>query len=208
MMARETATAPRGRASDGEDERLRGLLQGMARGESAALAELYDATHRWVHALALRILGDAQAAEEVALDVFLHAWRRARSYDAARGPVATWLAMLARSRAIDRRRSRAARNGREQLEPAPFDGGGLAPEQAAPDPETAHIETERGRSVRAAIGVLPEAQRRAIELAFWPGLTHVQIAERLGEPLGTVKTRIRLGLGRLRDLLRALEDER
>jgi RNA polymerase sigma-70 factor (ECF subfamily) len=172
----------------------------MARGDDSAVAGLYDATSRVVFGLAARILGDAQAAEEVVLDVYLQAWRQASSYAAGRGSPLAWLLTIARSRAIDRRRSGALRRRRERPLSRGFEvawaGGG---------PEAAGLEAEERRRVMAALARLPAEQQRAIELAFFQGLTHAEIARKLGEPVGTVKTRIRLGMMKLRSLLEPLE---
>ena len=189
-----------------EEAALRELIVAVARGDQSAMARLYDAMHRLVFVLARRILGANDHAEEVTLDVFMQVWRSAPSFDADRGRVSTWLLTIARSRALDRRRSLAARALREN---AWTDA--LADDTAdctcGVDPQRMHERDERRDTVRAAIRALPEAQRRAIELAYFPGLSHTQIASRLGEPLGTVKTRIRLGMIKLKDLLQTLEDE-
>jgi RNA polymerase sigma-70 factor (ECF subfamily) len=181
------------------------LVRRVAGGEQAALARLYDELHRAVHALALRIVGEADLAEEVLLDVFLQVWRSAASFASERGAVSTWVMTIARSRALDRRRARAARSQRERGWNEALDdslaGTGV-------DPSAAREAAERAHSVRAAIAALPEPQRRAIELAFYPGLSHTEIAERLGEPLGTIKTRIRLGMSKLRDTLKGWEERR
>ena len=172
------------------------VLRRMAAGDSGALAELYDRHARGVYSLALRVLQDVHEAEDVVQDVFSQAWRQATRYDAARAAVGAWLLNLTRSRAIDRLRARRARPE------APVDTEGIAavagPGMAADDRV---ISDERGRLVRQALDDLPRLQRVAVELAFYEGLTHVEIAEQLEQPLGTVKTRIRLGLLRLRDVL-------
>jgi RNA polymerase sigma-70 factor (ECF subfamily) len=205
-----TASRPRAESLLGggklNEELLRELLGAVSRGDQQAMAQLYDATHRLVFVLARRILGANDAAEEVMLDVFMQVWRSAPSFDAGRGRVSSWLLTIARSRALDRRRSVAARALREDAwsetlaEQTPDCACGV-------DPQRAQDRAEQRDTVRAAIGALPEAQRRAIELAYFPGLSHTEIAARLGEPLGTIKTRIRLGMIKLRDLLQALEDE-
>jgi RNA polymerase sigma-70 factor (ECF subfamily) len=176
------------------------LLAAVAGEDRTALARLYDATHRWVFALALRLVGDRHLAEEVTLDVYLQAWRRAGSYDAGRGKAASWLFAIARSRALDALRSRRARLRHEAELPEDLR---LAPEDA--DPHLARQTFDRHEGVRAAIATLPEEQRRAIELAYFPGLSHSQIAARLGLPLGTVKTRVRLAMLKLRERLAYLE---
>jgi RNA polymerase sigma-70 factor (ECF subfamily) len=178
------------------DEGWGALVERTARGDMNAFAAFYDATAALVHGLALRILGDPGAAEEVTADVFLQVWRQAGRYDAARGAPLAWLLTLTRSRAIDRRRARAAESPdvgplREALHVA----------SAEPGPEESAALAERRRVVRAALGRLTTEQRRAIELSYLCGLSHTEIAGILGESLGTVKTRIRLGMMRLRETL-------
>jgi RNA polymerase sigma-70 factor, ECF subfamily len=182
--------------SQAEDERL---LQRAASGDSAGLAALYDRHGRAVYSLALRILGNEGDGEEVTQDVFAQAWRRAGQYDASRGTVAGWLLVMARTRAIDRFRARRVRpEGRIQ------DDDGVTLQRlpaTAPDMASEMIAGERGRRVREALEALPFLQRVAIELAYFEGLSQREIAERLEQPLGTVKTRMRLGLLKLRDAL-------
>jgi RNA polymerase sigma-70 factor (ECF subfamily) len=171
------------------------LLARMAAGEQAALAELYDATSHIVFALALRIVVERTLAEEVVLDVYTHAWRAAASYEPARGTPSAWLLTLARSRAIDALRARKRERATEPLEAAeamPADG---------PGPEELSVAEERRHHIGRALAHLNCDQRQAIELAYFSGLSHGEIADRLGAPLGTVKTRIRLGMLRLRELL-------
>jgi RNA polymerase sigma-70 factor (ECF subfamily) len=168
----------------------------MAAGEAEALGELYDRHARGVYSLALRILQHPADAEDVVQEVFSQAWRQASRYDAARGVVAAWLLTLARSRAIDRLRAR-----RTHVERSIEGAGGFA--DVAPLPDTEMLSVEQVALVRAALDALPLLQRMAIELAYYEGLTHAEIAERLEQPLGTVKTRIRLALARLRDTLAA-----
>ncbi|MCL4818010.1 MAG: sigma-70 family RNA polymerase sigma factor [Vicinamibacteria bacterium] len=163
------------------------LLQRIAAGDRSALAELYDRHAGLVLALCLRILRDRAEAEEVMQEVFLQAWRQADRYDPARASVTSWLAVIARSRALDRVRRRVAR--RE------------APEEAIPAAGEAP-RTAEAIAVREALRALPPAQRLALELAYYEGLTQVEIAERTGEPLGTIKTRMRAALLKLREALR------
>jgi RNA polymerase sigma-70 factor, ECF subfamily len=182
--------------SQAEDERT---LQRVAAGDAGGLAALYDRHGRAVYSLALRILGDEGDAEEVAQDVFAQAWRRAGQYDQARGTVAAWLLVMARTRAIDRFRARRVRpEGRTQ------DDADLTLQQlpaTSPDAASEMMAAERGQRVRRALEDLPFLQRVAIELAYFEGLSQREIAERLEQPLGTVKTRMRLGLLKLRDAL-------
>ena len=176
------------------------LLAEIARGDQAALAAFYDRTSRLVYGQTYRILGESGAAEEVTLDVYLQVWRQAGNYDPGRGTPIAWLMMIARSRALDRLRASGWR-GRES-EPMAAAAAVAAP---ARDPEEESALAERRRLVRSALAELGPGQREAIELAYYHGLSHLEIAERLGLPLGTVKTRIRLGMGKLRERLYLLD---
>lgn len=183
-----------------QGERLRTWILEMAAGNQAAMGRLYDATSGLVHGLVLRILRDHASAEEVTLDVYAQAWRRAGTYDPERGRPTTWLLTMARSRAIDRLRGTQRERARESLDDHP----GLV--DPAEDPSAVSEADERSRRIRAALALLPAEQREAIDLAFFAGLTHIEVAERIGAPLGTVKTRIRTGMIRLRDVLRPLAE--
>jgi RNA polymerase sigma-70 factor (ECF subfamily) len=172
-------------------------LRLIVSGDQGAAAGLYDRHSRALYSLILRILGDEGEAEDVLQEVFVQAFRQAGRYDAARGAVAAWLLMMARSRAIDRLRTRRTRvEGRtgevQVLDDLP---------DAQPDAASVMLDEEQTRLVREALGELPLLQRVAIELAYYEGLSHTEIAARLEQPLGTVKTRIRLGLLKLRDVL-------
>ena len=173
-------------------------LRRLASGDQASAAGLYDRHARPIYSLILRIVGDEGEAEDVLQDVFAQAFRQAARYDAARGPVAAWLLMMARSRSIDRLRARRARP-----EAQTADDERAMEEMAGslPDAASAMLGVEQARIVRQALRELPLLQRVAIELAFYEGLSQSEIAERLEQPLGTVKTRIRLGLLKLRDAL-------
>jgi RNA polymerase sigma-70 factor (ECF subfamily) len=177
------------------------LLKRVADGDQAAMGELYDATSRMVYGLALRIVGESGDAEEVTLDVYTQAWRQANRYDRARGEAITWLLTLARSRAIDKLRSRGSVRKREQELDSAF---GLASD--GPDPEGQSAVAQRARIVRNALAKLSAEQREVIELAFFEGLTHVEIAAQIRQPLGTAKSRIRLGMAKLREALGPLEE--
>jgi RNA polymerase sigma-70 factor, ECF subfamily len=171
-------------------------LERMARGDHDALAELYDRHGRLVFSLALRVVGDQRDAEDVAQEVFAQAWRQAPRFDAAaRGNAVAWLLTLTRSRAIDLLRRRRAR-----LESAAAPDSIETPDGAA-GPEQQVEWQGRAAAVRRAVETLPLLQRIAVELAFFEGLTHAEIAEQLDVPLGTVKTRVRQGLLKLRDHL-------
>jgi len=179
------------------------LLAAVARGDGSALARVYDGLSRTVYGLAFRILGDAHTAEEVTLDTFHQVWLKAGTYEPARASPRTWILALARNRAIDRLRSAALRRRREE----PIVEGFDAVAREAP-PDSWSMEREQELWILRAVAALPRDQSRAIELAFFRGLTHVEIAERLGQPLGTVKTRIRLAMTKLRGLLRSLENRK
>lgn len=164
-------------------------------GEQSALESLYDETSSYVYGVALGILRDPADADEVTLDVYSQVWRSAAVYSAQRGSVLAWLLTLARSRAIDRLRSRSSRNRREEVigddAPAVFCAGGDSPEQSA-----AHAQM--GSRVRLALDALPAEQRQLVELAYFHGMSHAELASHLGQPLGTVKTRIRMGMMKLK----------
>lgn len=165
-------------------------------GDLRAIEELYDRHGRTIFSLAVRILENPADAEEVVQDVFAQVWRQAGRYDDSRGAPIAWLLTIARSRAIDRLRARRGTGERLRLDSPP----GL------PDQEQQVITSEDIGRLRTALSALSDSQRSAIELAYYEGLSQSAIAERLGEPLGTVKTRIRAGLQRLRDAFRPDEN--
>jgi RNA polymerase sigma-70 factor (ECF subfamily) len=170
-------------------------VERMARGDQAALGELYDRHGRVIYSLALRVLRDQGDAEDVVQEVFLQAWREASRFDHVRGNPIAWLLMVTRSRAIDRLRRRQARPALA-VHADPMDRPDERP--------TADVLMEwqsRANDVRRALDTLPLLQRVAVELAFFDGLTHTEIAEQLEVPLGTVKTRVRQGLLKMRDSL-------
>ena len=170
------------------------LLQAIARGDEQALASLYDRYRLILFSLVLRILHSREEAEDVLQELFLQVWKRATDFDESRGRPFTWLVTLARSRAIDRLRSL---NSRER---AATESAHAVPDSWADAVDDA-IKSEQGEIVRRALGELPEEQRRALLLAYFEGLTQTEIAARLGSPLGTVKTRMRAGMIKLRELL-------
>ncbi len=187
---------PRAREIRAERPDHSGLMRRISSGDPAALSELYDQSSRFVFGICFKVLRNHADAEEVTLDVYTQAWRQAARFDSDRGEPLAWLLMLARSRAIDRLRSRGgARRHEEDLEQA----RGLASPGA--DPETSSSLAQRASTVRAALLGLPAEQREVIELAYFEGLTHTEIAEKLAQPLGTAKSRIRLGLAHLRQAL-------
>jgi RNA polymerase sigma-70 factor (ECF subfamily) len=170
-------------------------MERMAIGEAAALGELYDAHARSIYTLALRILGDPSDAEDIVQEVFTQAWRQAARYDAGRATVIGWLLMITRSRSLDRLRARQARPDRTVATPLPDLASG------APGQEAAALNAEDVTRLRAALGRLGDAWRTPLELAYYEGLSQRAIAERLGQPLGTVKTRMRTALAQLREWL-------
>ncbi len=172
------------------------LIARIARGDQEAFSLFYDAHAGLAFGLIRRIVRQQQAAEEVLQEVFWQVWREAASYDPGRGSPEAWLLMRARSRAIDRLRSIRRR---EETFVTPVDEGMARGEDQRAEHQATMAE-DRGL-VQGALAQLPEAQRRVIELAFFEGLTQSEIAGRLGEPIGTVKTRVRLGLERLRSIV-------
>ena len=171
------------------------LVQAIVAGDQRALHGLYRRTHRIVFTLTMRITGSRETAEEVTLDVFHDVWRRASSYDAANGTVIGWIMNQARSRAIDRVR---LEQRKKRVDPHP-DSPVLS--TAPSDPRETVERDEQSRLVRDAVAVLTPGERAAIEATFFSDLTHAEAAARLNEPLGTVKTRIRAGLMKLRQAL-------
>jgi RNA polymerase sigma-70 factor (ECF subfamily) len=172
------------------------LVQSIAAGDQLALHALYERAHRIVFTLMMRITANRETAEELTVDVFHDVWRHASRYDAANGTVLGWLMNQARSRAIDRLRfeSRKKRNN----------GGNVQPlDEVAADPDDVLALRQQGESLRGALSALTPDERQAIETTFFGGLTHAEAAERLNEPLGTIKTRIRSGLHKLRQALAA-----
>ncbi len=172
---------------DGADSDLIGLVAG---GDGAALMALYDRYNRPAFGLAYRILSDAATAEEVVQDAYLALWRNAQSFDTNRGGVKTWLMTIVHNRSIDRLRAAASRGGTVALETADYAG-------VTTDPWDDVTDRLDGEQVREAVAELPPEQRTAIELAYFHGLTHQEIAQQTEIPLGTVKGRLRLGLRKL-----------
>ncbi len=174
------------------------LVHRLLQRDVSAFEQLYDRHSRIVYGLLLRILQQAGTAEEVAQDVFLQLWRNAAQYDESRGPFVPWLLTLARNRALDTLRLKSERQRRreDQAEEMP-------PVVAVPQYEKELDEKRRAERVRALMGSLNPQQKKAIELAYFQGLSHTEIAAALKEPLGTVKSWIRNGLLRLKEGLQA-----
>src|SRR3989454_1890494 len=182
------------------------LLARVAKGDQEAFERLYAQTSSLLYALVLRIVGKPADAADLLQEVYLEAWRKASNYDTARGAPMAWLVTLARSRAIDWVRALAAR-GKDvtaSLDDTPSSGR-VAGDMDALDITAAN---ERQALVRTSLKALPPVQQQVIELAFYQGLTHVEISERLHVPLGTIKTRIRLAMDKLRDGLKPLWEEK
>ena len=173
------------------------LVRRMADRDKAALAELYDRFSRPLYSTALRVVSDRAEAQDLVHDAFITLWDKAAEFDARRGSAFAWAVTLVRNRAIDRVRMRRRRQ--EILTAsAPAD---LGYDETASSADDSAVLGDEARAVRAAIATLPLEQKRAVELAFFGGLTQQEIAARLAEPLGTVKARIRRGLLKLRDAL-------
>ena len=173
------------------------LLLRIAAQDAQALAEFYDLIAKPLFSLAVRILGDVSEAEEVIQDVFVQIWKNAPSFDPLLGPAFHWALSITRHRSIDRLRSRQRRA--RLIENLETDAAANAPASAGADQDA--LAADDTAAVRATLGTLPAEQRRVIEMAFFGGLTHQDIAKALNEPLGTVKARIRRGLLKLRDSL-------
>ena len=185
---------------------LERLLPRIARGDGAAMAELYDGVCGRLFGICTRLLRDRHLAEDVVAELFGDVWRRADHFDPGRGTVLTWLATMARRRCIDKLRSRGVRRARE------VDHGDddlLSVEDHAEQSAPFELVARRDQAsiVSAALGRLPDHQRRALELAFHDGLSHSEVARALDLPLGTIKSQIRRGLLLLEQLLPALEVE-
>ena len=172
-----------------------GLVQSIAGGDQLALHALYTQTHRIVFTLIVRITSNRETAEELTLDVFHDVWRRASTYDPADGSVVGWIMNQARSRAIDRLRFEQRKKRVNNHADSPLTA------TAAGGPQEAFDVSEQGRLLRHALQVLTPEERQAIETAFFSELTYSEAAAKLNQPLGTVKTRIRSGLGKLRQAL-------
>ena len=191
-----SAAAP-GFRDDQSEEDLLALIGRVAREDRVALAALYKASSPQLFGLALRILRDRASAEEVLLDVYVQIWQTATTYRKERGTPWAWMLLMTRSRAIDRLRSKASR---EMAHAQPIDTLNFSADPT-PGPEENSDMAKRRRVIIAALAKLTPEQRQAVDLAFFSGLSHSEIAAKLEKPLGTVKTLIRSGLMRLRDAL-------
>lgn len=179
-----------------DDKDLSRLIERIAAGDQSALAVLYDITGSLVFGLSLRIVSERSAAEEVFLDVYKQIWRQASLYNSERGAPMAWILTITRSRALDRIRAhKRDQKLKEQFTAEP------QTDYTRNNPEKDFALSERAAMVRAALGDLPPEQRDVIELAYYSGLSHSEIAAQLNQPLGTVKTRVRLGMIKLRELL-------
>lgn len=159
------------------------LMERIRAGDETAMADVYDLYSGIVYGVALRVLGDAGAAEDVLQEVFLQLWRNPQAFDANRGKLPAWLAVIARNRAIDHLRKRQPE---EDIADLPISTGLNLEDEASQ-----RMAVEK---IRGALSRLAQEQRRALEMAFFEGMTHTEIAAKTGEPLGTIKTRIRAGL--------------
>jgi RNA polymerase sigma-70 factor, ECF subfamily len=178
-----------------DDENLMRLINGR---EEGALSELYDRYGRLVYSIGLNALGDPATAEEITQDVFLRVWDRAETYQAEQGKVVTWLARIARNRAIDLIRRR---NVRPEANSVTWDDLPLSNQASENNTEQVVELNQQQERVRWAIAQLPTEQKQALALAYFQGLSHQEIADRLDQPLGTVKTRVRLAMQKLKILL-------
>lgn len=175
------------------------LITKIAQQDQMALSELYDRYARVLYAVAYKILGTVEEAEEVVLDVFHQVWRIAGRYDPSKARVDAWLFMQVRSRSLDKLRSRDRMAKEKQ---ASLDMAQTIPASVSTNPETDVLNQERRATVLAALRQLPDEQRHVLELVYFQGLTHTEIAAQTGIALGTIKTRIRLGLSKLRGTLK------
>jgi RNA polymerase sigma-70 factor (ECF subfamily) len=183
------------------------LMERLSSRDLNAFEALYDRYADLVFSVALRVVGDTHVAEDVTQDVFLRVWRRPEHFDLRRGRFVTWLLSIARNRSIDERRSYSRRLRHEALPSAEDEEDVLPSADVRDDPAVATVLSDERRAVRKAMEVLPPEQRLAIQLAYFGGLTQQEIANKLGQPLGTVKTRIRLGMQKMRGALEERRDK-
>ena len=171
-------------------------IEQIAAGDQSALAQFYELTNRLAFGLILRILGDQSTAEEVLLDVYTQVWRQADNYRRERGTPLAWLTTIARTRALDRLRS-----GRQEMQRKESLDAVADVRSRVADPEETAATSEHQRLVRRALAALTSEQRQVLELAYFSGMSQSEIAAYLGQPLGTVKTRTRLGMLKLKEML-------
>ena len=179
------------------------LLPAVARGDAAAFEALYDRHAPTIYALLLRVLRNADDAQEVLQETFVKAWTSAKMFDAVRGSEVAWLISIARSRGIDRLRSRRIRGEREDEAGREISVRGAFVDRSGGADYA--IQSQERVAVRGALAELPESQRLALELAYFEGLSQSEIAARLGAPLGTIKTRMQLGMKKLRERLQGFQ---
>jgi len=182
------------------------LMDRLAARDLGAFEALYDRYGDLVYSVSLRVVGDTYVAEDVTQDVFVRVWRRPEQFDLRRGKFVTWLLSVARNRSIDHRRSQARRLRHAALPSVEEEEDVLPSEDSRDDPAAATVLSDECAAVRAALDVLPPEQKLAIQLAYFGGLTQQEIANKLGQPLGTVKTRIRLGMQKMRGALQVRRD--
>ncbi len=187
-------TIRRGRVAESNSDPEAALLERMTRGDQRALASLYDRLAPLAYGLALRIVGDPRLAQDAVQEAFLRVWQRADAFKSDKGRARAWLLRIVRKATIDQRRSEQARRRAETR--AGTDSEAQPPE----GPDALFLDTERAASVRCALDELPIEQRHVLEIAYFQGLSHSEIAARESLPLGTVKTRIRDGVLRLRQM--------
>ena len=173
------------------------LIRRVCEADEAALGALYDRWNRSVFSLVMQILKDPDEAEDIVEETFWQVWRKAPSYEPSRGAVSTWVLTIARRKALDRLRART----RQREESLDANSGFLNLQSSAPDPSQLAEGTERRADLAAALDELPVEQRRVLELGYFSGLSQSEIANAIGEPLGTVKTRMRLAMQKLREPL-------
>ncbi len=182
-----------------EDQNTARLISRVGEGNESSLSELYNSTSRLVYGLAFRILADVTEAEEVTIEVYMQVWNKAVEYDPGRSTPLSWLLMLTRSRAIDRLRSGSKRGRIEDSLEVDVPSSEINPEEAT-------LVAQRRNLVRDALSKLTPQQRNAIELAYFYGLSQSEIAVKLGQPVGTVKSWMRFGMIKLRELLNPLKE--
>ena len=178
-------------------------MDGVRRGDGHAIAALYDRYSSLVFSLGLRMLGDRESTEELVQEVFLRAWRQAATYQPSLGRLSSWLLGIARNLAVDELRRRGVRPQRTAGDPEEQLAQVASTNTESPEEEV--VSSAQRAEIQHALATLPPPQRRVMELAYYSGLTQAEIAEQLGDPLGTVKTRMRLATQKLREILREMD---